>query len=298
MEDRRAYPVRLEGRLDPQLSRWLWVVKWLLAIPHYIVLFFSGSPSSAHDRRLLRDLVHRTLPTGHLRLQRWRAALDMARLVLLVRRAGGPLPAVHARRGTQTTGDARIAYPERLSRGLVLVKWWLLAIPSTSWSGSSSAAPAPRPETQDWSVAWWWRRAHLGARPLRRNRARFHRAVSARPLRLRPRARPLGGAGRGVRGPDDGRLSAVPARPGRERPGRAAPRQGETDAAEAIAAGRRRRLAQTIAAQPGRAASARQSRTRRPHRRGSHRSVVLAGVPRGRRPSSWSTRPSATTTDS
>jgi hypothetical protein len=38
-----SYPVRLEGELEPNLGRWLWLVKWFLLIPHLIVLGFLWS---------------------------------------------------------------------------------------------------------------------------------------------------------------------------------------------------------------------------------------------------------------
>jgi hypothetical protein len=46
------YPVRVEAHRDESLSRWLWLVKWLLPIPHYMVLLI-----------LWTDLVSISLPS-------------------------------------------------------------------------------------------------------------------------------------------------------------------------------------------------------------------------------------------
>ncbi len=80
-----ASAIRLTGKLDPRVGRWHFLFKWLLAIPHFIVLFvlwigFVLSTAAAGVAILFTGRY----PRADLRLQRRRPALDVARRLLLL----------------------------------------------------------------------------------------------------------------------------------------------------------------------------------------------------------------------
>ena len=80
------------------LSRWLWLVKWLLAIPHFIVLAVLWIAFVvAHLLRVLRHPVHRALSAGlfdfNVGVLRWTWRVTY---YALQRARHRPLPAVHA----------------------------------------------------------------------------------------------------------------------------------------------------------------------------------------------------------
>ncbi len=136
MKNTNPSPVHLQATLDQNLSRWLWLVKMFLAIPHFVILAvlgfaFVATTLIAGISILITGRYPRVLFDFTTGVMRWNWRVGFYVYAALGTDTYPPFTLGR----TDYPAELEVDYPERLSRGLVLVKSWLLALPHLIFVG-------------------------------------------------------------------------------------------------------------------------------------------------------------------